>query len=77
MTSVFRTFFWGAWPIGNLLGGVLAAGIGASTTLWVTSLLGLMANLTIVFTPLWHVRDCGTAAAGVEASLDTRSLAAP
>lgn len=59
MNSVFRTFFWGAWPIGNLLGGVLAAGIGAGTTLWLTALLGTLANLTIVFTPLWRVRGFG------------------
>lgn len=77
MTSVFRTFFWGAWPIGNLLGGVLAAGIGASTTLWVTSLLGLAANLTIVFTPLWRVRNFGTAPAGLEPQLDAATPAAP
>jgi predicted MFS family arabinose efflux permease len=56
MSAVFRTFFWGAWPIGNLLGGLLAAQIGASTTLWTTALLGGLAFLTIRFTPLWRVR---------------------
>jgi MFS family permease len=78
MTSIFRTFFWGAWPIGNLLGGVLAAAIGASTTLWLTALLGLAANLTIVFTPLWRVREFGTVApTGLEPPLESRSPAAP
>jgi predicted MFS family arabinose efflux permease len=77
MTSVFRTFFWGAWPIGNLFGGLLAAAIGASTTLWVTSLLGLAANLTIVFTPLWRVRDFGTSPSGLEPPVDAPRLAAP
>jgi len=57
MSSVFRSFFWGAWPLGNLLGGVLAAGIGATTTLWLTALLGAIASMSIVFTPLWRVRD--------------------
>jgi predicted MFS family arabinose efflux permease len=57
MSSVFRSFFWGAWPLGNLLGGLLAASIGAITTLWSMSLLGALASFTIVFTPLWHVRD--------------------
>ncbi len=77
MTSVFRTFFWGAWPIGNLLGGVLAAAIGAPTTLWLTSLLGLAANLTIVFTPLWRVRDFGTIApTGLEPPVDSPTPAA-
>ena len=59
MTSVFRTFFWGVWPLGNVLGGVLAAAIGAPTTLVVTALLGLVVSLTIIFTPLWRVRDLG------------------
>jgi outer membrane lipoprotein SlyB len=57
MSSVFRSFFWGAWPLGNLLGGVLAAGIGATTTLRLTALLGAIASMSIVFTPLWRVRD--------------------
>jgi predicted MFS family arabinose efflux permease len=61
MTAVFRTFFWGAWPLGNLLGGVVAASIGASTTIWASSVLGLLANLTIIATPLWRVRDFGPA----------------
>ncbi|MGH7722083.1 MAG: MFS transporter [Candidatus Dormibacteria bacterium] len=57
MSSVFRTFYWGAWPLGNLLGGLLAAAIGAATTLWVTALLGALGCLSIRFTPLWRVRD--------------------
>jgi predicted MFS family arabinose efflux permease len=57
MSSVFRSFFWGAWPLGNLLGGLLAATIGAATTLWLMALLGALASFTIFFTPLWHVHD--------------------
>lgn len=57
MSSVFRAFFWGAWPLGNLLGGLLAASIGAVTTLWLMSVLGALASFSILFTPLWHVRD--------------------
>ena len=56
MGAVFRTFFWGAWPLGNLLGGLLGAAIGAATTLWVTALLGAAGFLAIRFTPLWAVR---------------------
>ncbi|HWF57844.1 MAG TPA: MFS transporter [Candidatus Dormibacteraeota bacterium] len=67
MTSVFRTFFWGVWPIGNLLGGVLAAAIGASTTLWLAGVLGLAAYLSIIFTPLWRVRGFGSASRGRDA----------
>ena len=57
MGAVFRSFFWGAWPLGNLLGGLLAAAIGAPTTLWVTALLGTVGFLTIRLTPLWRVRN--------------------
>jgi predicted MFS family arabinose efflux permease len=57
MSSVFRAFFWGAWPLGNLLGGLLAASIGAVTTLWLMALLGALASFSILCTPLWHVRD--------------------
>ncbi len=62
MSSVFRTFFWGAWPLGNLLGGVLAAAVGASTTLWVTALLGALGFLLIRFTSLWTVGELPAAA---------------
>jgi predicted MFS family arabinose efflux permease len=72
MSSVFRSFFWGAWPLGNLLGGVLAAAIGATTTLWLTALLGAIASMSIVFTPLWRVRDFSDAGhPGLEPPLKT------
>lgn len=59
MTSVFRTVFWGTWPLGSLLGGLVAGAIGPSTTIWAAALLGLAANMTIVLTPLWRVRELG------------------
>ncbi|MDQ6856619.1 MAG: MFS transporter [Candidatus Dormibacteraeota bacterium] len=62
MGAVFRTFFWGAWPLGNLLGGLLAAAIGASSTLWVTALLGTAGFVAIRFTPLWRIRAFPAAA---------------
>jgi predicted MFS family arabinose efflux permease len=65
MSSVFRTFFWGAWPLGNLLGGLLATAVGASSTLWVTAVLGTAGFLTIRFTPLWRVREFPVAAAAM------------
>jgi predicted MFS family arabinose efflux permease len=78
MSAVFRTFFWGAWPIGNLLGGVLAAAIGASTTLWITALLGGLAFLTIRFTPLWQVRGFpAVSPAGLEPPVPAGSVLVP
>ncbi len=64
MGAVFRSFFWGAWPLGNLLGGLLAALIGAPATLWVTALIGAGGFLSIRFTSLWRVRDFPASLAG-------------
>jgi MFS family permease len=61
MTAVFRTVFWGTWPLGSLIGGIIAAKIGATTTIVAASLLGVLVNSSIVLTPLWRVRDFGSA----------------
>jgi MFS family permease len=61
MTAVFRTVFWGVWPLGTLLGGLVATRIGPETTIWASAVLGLAANMSIIFTPLWRVRELGTA----------------
>jgi MFS family permease len=61
MTAVFRTVFWGVWPLGNLLGGLVATRIGPETTIWASAVLGVAANMSIVLTPLWRVRDLGSA----------------
>jgi MFS family permease len=71
MTAVFRTVFWGTWPLGSLLGGIVAGIIGATTTIWAAAILGVIANSTIVLTPLWRVRGFGPSpAAALEATLD-------
>ena len=70
MTSVFRTFFWGAWPLGNLLGGLLAGVLGAATTLVLMGGVGALVNMSIVFTPLWKVRDFGSGATGLDTPLE-------
>ena len=74
MSAVFRTFYWGAWPLGNLLGGLLAAAIGASTTIWTTALVAALLFAGIRFTPLWRVRDFPAAS---RADLDPNTPAAP
>lgn len=71
MTAVFRTVFWGTWPLGSLLGGIVAGVIGASTTIWASALLALAANMTILLTPLWRVRGFGASpAVPLETTLD-------
>ncbi|MBJ7607950.1 MAG: MFS transporter [Candidatus Dormibacteraeota bacterium] len=74
MSAVFRSFFWGAWPLGNLLGGVLAASLGAVTTLWLTAALGVVASLSIVLTPLWRVREFPAPAVIAPGLPETRRL---
>jgi predicted MFS family arabinose efflux permease len=38
MNSIFRTVFWGAWPIGNALGGYLGSLIGSRASILVAGL---------------------------------------
>ena len=38
MTATLRTMFWGAWPIANLAGGILAGAVGAPTTIFISGL---------------------------------------
>jgi hypothetical protein len=62
----------------GLLGGPLAAAIGASTTLWITGVLGGLAFLSIRFTPLWRVRDFpATSRVPVEPPVDATVVVAP
>jgi predicted MFS family arabinose efflux permease len=35
MNSIFRTVFWGAWPIGNLIGGYVGSVIGSQASIFV------------------------------------------
>lgn len=55
MTSIFRAFFWGAWPLGNLIGGLLATAVGAPLTIWIMASMGVLFSLSIRLTPLWRV----------------------
>jgi hypothetical protein len=36
MNSIFRTVFWGAWPIGNLIGGYVGSVIGSQASILVS-----------------------------------------
>jgi len=57
MTATLRTMFWGAWPLANLAGGILAGVVGAPLTIVIGGLIGMASALIVVFGPLGRLRD--------------------
>jgi predicted MFS family arabinose efflux permease len=47
----------GVAPLGALLGGVLAVGIGVQNALYIAALHGLLASLWILASPIWRMRN--------------------
>lgn len=62
MTATLRTMFWGAWPLANLAGGILAGVIGAAATIVIGGLLGMLSALVVVAGPLGRLREHPTQA---------------
>ena len=57
MTATLRTLFWGAWPVANLAGGILAGAIGAPVTIVIGGLIGMASALVVVGGPLGRLRE--------------------
>lgn len=57
MTATMRTLFWGAWPLANFAGGIVAGMVGASWTIVIGSVIGLGAVPVVVFSALGKVRQ--------------------
>jgi MFS family permease len=57
MTATLRTMFWGAWPLANLAGGILAGVVGAPLTIVIGGLIGMASALVVVFGPLGRLRQ--------------------
>ncbi|MDA4120851.1 MAG: MFS transporter [Thaumarchaeota archaeon] len=57
MNASIRTLVWGIIPVGSLLGGVVAQSIGVRETVVLMALLGMIAPLWIVFSPVRGVRE--------------------
>ena len=57
MTATLRTMFWGAWPLANLAGGILAGAVGAPLTIVIGGLIGMASALIVVFGPLGQLRE--------------------
>jgi hypothetical protein len=49
--------FWGAWPLANLAGGILAGAVGAPLTIVIGGLIGMASALIVVFGPLGRLRE--------------------
>lgn len=57
MTATLRTMFWGAWPLANLAGGILAGVVGAPIAIVIGGLIGMASALVVVFGPLGRLRQ--------------------
>jgi predicted MFS family arabinose efflux permease len=56
MNSIFRTVFWGAWPLGNLIGGYVGSLIGARMTIMAAGLLFGTISLAFLLQPLRNAK---------------------
>jgi uncharacterized membrane protein YoaK (UPF0700 family) len=57
MTATFRTVYWGAWPLGNLIGGVAGAAFGSIEVIVASAVLVVVAALAMAVTPVGRVRE--------------------
>lgn len=57
MTATLRTLFWGAWPLANFAGGIVAGQAGAPATIVIGSVLALAANVVVFAGPLGRIRS--------------------
>lgn len=56
MNSVFRTAYWGGWPLGSIAGGLVAAAAGPVVTIVGAGIGILLVGLVAPLTPLRRVR---------------------
>ena len=57
MNSVMRFIVWGVMPLGSLLGGALATWIGLHETLWIGAIIGSVAFLPVLLSPVRTLRE--------------------
>ena len=50
------TIFWGAWPLANMIGGVLGASIGPVPTILLGGSVGLFSAVAIAIGPIGRLR---------------------
>ena len=56
MNASFRTIFWGAWPLANLMGGILGSSIGPIATILIGGSVALLAAVVIAVGPIGRLR---------------------
>jgi predicted MFS family arabinose efflux permease len=56
MNSVFRTVFWGAWPIGSILGGYVGSVLGPVPAILIGGAGFVVFAIVVLFTPLRTAR---------------------
>lgn len=57
MTATLRTLFWGAWPLANFAGGIVAGQLGAPATIVIGSVLAATATVIVLTGPLGRIRS--------------------
>jgi hypothetical protein len=57
VTSATRAVMFAMMPVGALLAGVLATALGVRAALWILTALIATSGLTLLLTPMRHLRD--------------------
>jgi len=57
MNAVMRFIVWGVMPIGSLLGGALATWIGLRETMWIGAVIGSLAFVPVLLSPVRTLRE--------------------
>lgn len=68
MNASIRFIVWGVMPIGGLVAGILATGIGVVPTIVVGAAGGLLAGIPVIFSKLWRMRTLPTEMVATPAS---------
>ncbi len=57
MTATMRTLFWGAWPLANFLGGIVAGIVGSPWTIVIGGVIAFASAFIVAFGPLGRIRQ--------------------
>jgi MFS family permease len=57
MNATMRTIVWGTLPLGGLMGGFVGNAVGTHATIGIMTVLGSLAFLWVLFSPLRQVKD--------------------
>jgi MFS family permease len=66
MNATIRFMVWGTMPLGALLGGILGSALGVRETMLIAAIGGMFPPLSVLLSPLRHMRELPTAVPDVE-----------